>query len=133
VLPNGQACIHELIPLTKGKITNGENQDRDLYPKHHVTRWSCFQYDEQPDEKEELPNMKLHDLDFAPLKRPRLDSKSTPWPKFTIKARPISQPSRIGLSAPPTKTPSTIPDISEAPPTFLYKAFKEYMEIKQMT
>jgi hypothetical protein len=119
-----------VLPGRKKKTTT--KSDSELYSaqaKQHLTFWSFFEYGESLDGPEER-SMKEHDLDFQPLHHPTSSFGNEPWPAFAVSAEPAVVPLVNQVSSPPVATkisPPSKPDVP-APQSFLYQAFKRYLE-----
>ncbi|KAF8488529.1 hypothetical protein JB92DRAFT_3016552 [Gautieria morchelliformis] len=121
-----------VLPGRKKKITT--KSDSEPYTdqaKRHLTFWSLFEYGESLDGHEER-SMKEHDLDFEPLHHPTSLSGKEPWPGFAVSAEPVVVPLINQVSSPPVATRISLPSKPDvpAPQTFLYQAFKRYLETK---
>lgn len=74
--------------------------------------------------------MRSHDLDFEPLHHPASLDDKDPWPEFAVSAEPAAEQQDL-LSIPPQTSVGTLPPPSQvngAARTFLYHAFKRYLE-----
>jgi len=127
--------LHELMPLigpsTRAKTRDEVEKSLTQEEMSHLTLWECFEYNEQPVTHEEIA-MEAQDLDFEPLRRPKFSSNTNPWPSFVISPQKFPPSQKVQVSNPPMNpVPPSSCDLSQQPgPTFLYQAFKKYVQLQ---
>ena len=136
-LPQGSIPTYSVFPplvspgWRKTDVTGCESTSESNKAQQHLTFWSCFEFGESLDESDER-RMREHDLGFQPLHHPIPLSGKEPWPGFAISAEPAAVSYLDSVSAPPVPTGISPPCKinTPAPQTFLYQAFKRYLEEK---
>jgi hypothetical protein len=142
-LPHGLVPTYMLSPLiiTPGRRTkppkapDPASAPSPTNTEHHLTFWSCFEYREHMDVQDER-SMRRNDIDFEPLRHPVSLSDKDPWPEFAVSAEQAEVPQKNLVSAPLMPTSISPPPPSRvnraASQTFLYHAFKKYLEEKPL-
>ncbi|KAF8578991.1 hypothetical protein K439DRAFT_1663409 [Ramaria rubella] len=136
VLPQDLIPIHSLIPLVnmstglRGKRALECKSTTASEAKKYTTLWSCFAFDEH-NNAQELESVE-YDLSFEPLHRPTFRNEKAAWPELAISAQPKGFSAFDQISAPlMVLPPSRLTSSSYRPsPSFLYDAFKNYLEAK---